>query len=95
MLNTVLKNLQENEEVGCFFVAGPSKDIKRGGGRGDIKQWISRSQKHLNLEAEQASKSLTELSNGRHALVFHNSRYIKSSWKSRFHLRNISHIRGS
>ena len=46
------------------------------GGGGDIKQWISRSQKHLNLEAERASKSLTELPNGRHALVFHNSRYI-------------------
>ena len=30
----------------------------------------------MNLEAERASKSLTELPNGRHALVFHNSRYI-------------------
>ena len=38
---------KENEEAGCFFVAEPSKDIKRRGG--DIKQWISRSQKHLNL----------------------------------------------
>ena len=63
MLNTVLKNLQENEEAGCFFVAEPSKDIKRGRG-GDIKQWISRSQKHLNLEAERASKSLTEYQMG-------------------------------
>ena len=79
MPNTVMKNLQENEEAGCFFVAEPSKDIKRGGGGGggvDIKQWISRSQKHLNLEAERASKCLTELPNGCHALVFHNSRYI-------------------
>ena len=77
MPNTVLKNLQENEEAGCFFVAEPSKDIKRGGGvGGDIKQWIYRSQKHLNLEAERASKSLTDLANGGHALVFHNSRYI-------------------
>jgi hypothetical protein len=41
-----------------------------------IKQWISRSRKHLNLEAERASKSLTDLTNGHHALVFHNSRYI-------------------
>ena len=75
MPNTVLKNLQENEEAGCFFVAEPSKDFKRGGG-GDIKQWISQSQKHLNLEAERASKCLTELPNCRHALVFHNSRCI-------------------
>ena len=29
----------------------------------------------MNLEAEQASKSITELPNGCHALVFHNSRY--------------------
>ena len=80
MPNTILKNLQENKEASCFFVAEPSKDIKRGGGGGggggDIKQWISRSQNHLNLEAERASKSLTELPNDRHALVFHNSRYI-------------------
>ena len=41
-----------------------------------MKQWISRSQNHLNLEAERASKSLTELPNWRHTLVFHNSRYI-------------------
>ena len=30
----------------------------------------------MNLEAERASKSLTDLANGHHALVFHNSRYI-------------------
>ena len=74
MPHTVLKNLQENEEVGCFFIADLKKDIKRVGS--DITQWISRSQKHLNLTAERASKSLTELANERHALVFHNSRYI-------------------
>ena len=76
MTHTVVKNLQENEEDGCFFIADPKKDIKREGSGGDIKQWISRSQKHFNLEAERASKSLTDLANGRHALVFKNSRYI-------------------
>ena len=74
MPNTVLKNLQENEEVACFFIVDLKKDIKRTGD--SITQWISRSQKHLNLTAERASKSLTELANERHALVFHNSRYI-------------------
>ena len=73
MSHTVLKNLQENEES-CFFIVDLSKDIKREGSGN--KQWISRSQKHLNLEAEQASKSLADLANGRHALVFKNSRYI-------------------
>ena len=32
MPNTVVKNVQENEENGCFFIAtDPSKDIKRTG----------------------------------------------------------------
>ena len=70
MPHTVVKNLQENEEDGRFFIADPKKDIKREGSVGDIKQWISRSEKHFNLEAERASKSLTYLANGRHALVF-------------------------
>ena len=57
-----------------FFIADLKKDIKRV--KSDITQWISRSQKQLNLTAERASKSLTTLANGRHALVFNNSRYI-------------------
>ena len=59
-----------------FFIADLSKDIKRERKGSDIKQWISRSQKHLNHEAELASKSLTDIANGHHALVFKNSRYI-------------------
>ena len=74
MPNTVLKNLHENEEVGCFFIVDLKKDIKRTGD--SITQWTSRSQKHLNLTAEKTSKSITELANERYALVFHNSRYI-------------------
>ena len=53
MPHTVLKNLQENGEAGCF-IADPTKDIKREREGSDIKQWIYRSQKHLNLEAERA-----------------------------------------
>ena len=58
-----------------FFIVNPSKDIKREGS-GGIKQWISRSQKHLYLTAERASKSLIDLANGRHALVLKDSGYI-------------------
>ena len=76
MPHTVLKNLQENEEDGCFFIADLSKGIKREREGSDIKQWKSRSQKHLNLEAERASKSLTDLAIGHRALVFKNSRHI-------------------
>ena len=38
MPHTVLKNLQENEEVCCFFIADPKKDVYRVGS--DITQWI-------------------------------------------------------
>ena len=65
MPHTVLKNLQENEEAGCFFIEDLKKDIKRVGS--DITQWISRSQKHLNLTADQPSKSLTNLATGHHS----------------------------
>ena len=64
------------KKTGVFVIVDLSKDIKREGSGGDIKQWISRSQKYFNLEAERASKSLTDLENGRHALVFKKSRYI-------------------
>ena len=99
MPHTVLKNLQENEEAGCFFIADLSKDIKREREGSDIKQWISRIQKHLNLEAEWPSKSLTDLANGHHALVFKNSRYnnedillLANQSGSQLYLRNILHI---
>ena len=76
MPNTVLKNFQDNEENGCFFIAADSsKDIKRKGD--NIEQWLSRSSKKFNFTSERAATSLTELANGRHALVFTNARYIK------------------
>ena len=75
MPDTILKNIQQNEETCCFFIAAnPSKDVKRTAT--DIKEWISRSSKKSNLIAEKPSKSLTELLNGRHALKFKNTRYI-------------------
>ena len=74
MPHTVLKNLQENEEAACSFIADPNTDIKREGS--DIKRWISRSQNHLKLEAERPSKSLTDLASGHHAIVFKKSRCI-------------------
>ena len=75
MPSTILKNIQQNEETCCFFIAAdPSKDIKRTGT--DIQKWISRSSKKSNLIAEKPAKSLMELPNGRHALEFKNARYI-------------------
>ena len=74
MPKTILKNLQQNEEVCCFFVADPTKDIKRKGG--SITEWITRSDNKFNLTGERPAKSLTELRNERHALVFKNTRYV-------------------
>ena len=74
MPHTVLKNLQENEELCCFFIADPNKDIKRE--ESVIKQWITRSQNKLNLTAERASKSIVQVTTERHALVFQKNRYI-------------------
>ena len=75
MPNTLLKNLQKNEEEACFFITDVNKDIVRSGD--DIKQWTSRNRRtHLNLVADKPSKKLSTLSNGRHALVFNGaSRY--------------------
>ena len=73
MPQTVLKNLQLNDEQCCFVIEDPTKDIKCKGS--DVEQWISRSHKKFNLTAERAA-SLEQLPNERYALVFKNSRYI-------------------
>ena len=74
MPQTILKNLQENDEVCCFFIADLHKDIKRKGS--DITEWISRSHNKSNLTAERASKSIVQLPNERYALTFIKNRYI-------------------
>ena len=76
MPQTILKNLQQNEERCCFFIVDPTKDIKRKGS--DITEWISRSYNKLNLTAERASKSIVQVTSERHALVFKNNRYISN-----------------
>ena len=41
--STILKNLQENEENGCFLIGDPSKDLAINKNEG--KTWITRSMK--------------------------------------------------
>ena len=50
MPKTILKNLQTNDEKGCFFIQNPDKDLKRKGT--EITNWISRSATGLNLDGE-------------------------------------------
>ena len=71
----VVKQFREEEEEDCFLLAGPEEDVKRSKGD-EIVEWISRSNKKYNLEAERASKNTVELPNGRYALDFQKSRYF-------------------
>ena len=65
---TLLYNFQQNDEIGCFFIENPTKDIKRKGS--DIQQWINRSHNNPNLTAERASKDIVQISSNRYALTF-------------------------
>ena len=76
MPNTVLKNLQELEEEGCFVIIDQHKDIKRNKKTGDIEEWISRSHNKINLIGKTPTKDIIELPNGYYALVFHKNHYF-------------------
>ena len=54
MPNTVLKNLQEQEEVCCFFIEDLEKDVKRTGN--DVTEWISRGATKRNLALSKDKK---------------------------------------
>ena len=58
----------------CFFITDIPKDNKRKGS--DILQWNTRSHKKFNATSERAAKSLTEIRNRRHSLVFKNARSV-------------------
>lgn len=69
---TVLKNLQANDETCCFFIQDPAKDLKRNGK--EILEWISRSLPGLNLVAEKSTKEI-ELLEDRYVMTFKKTRY--------------------
>ena len=54
MPNTVLKNLQEQEEVCYFFIEDLEKDVKRSGN--DVTEWISRGATKRNLTLSKGKK---------------------------------------
>ena len=78
--NTVLKNLELNDDKDCFFIDNSSTDVKRDKERKTIVTWISKTKHRKYLIAELPSKQLSEkLINDRYALMFDGiSRYYSS-----------------
>ena len=76
MPNTILKNLQEVEEQGCFVITNHDKDIIKNE-KAEIVEWISRSHSKINLVGRNPTKETIELPNKKgEALVFHKNLYI-------------------
>ena len=84
---TVLSNLQKYDENGSFFINDPTKDLARSGQ--EVKKWISRSVRGLNLVAEKPSSDLVKLSD-RYALGFEKNRYVSKDLSVLTTLRGCS-----
>ena len=75
MPNTVLKNLRDEDESGCYLLNDTKKDIKRNK-KGEIVEWTSRCYKKFNLVAKRPCKDLILLPDEQgYALDFHKSVY--------------------
>ena len=69
--NTVLNNLELNDDKGCFFIDNSSTDVKRDKERKTIVTWISKTKHRKHLIAELPSKQLSKkLMNDRYGLMF-------------------------
>ena len=77
MGNAVLKNLEEYNDQGCFFIDDLSIDLERKKDGGEIITWISRSSKKKNLSGTHPANHITDiLSNKRYGIIFDgNCRY--------------------
>ena len=80
---TLLYNLQQNDEIGCFFIES-EKDIIRKGV--DVITWRSRSSK-FNLKGEKPSKELIQLRDKK-ALSFKHTRYTSDDIDFMFNFEN-------
>ena len=74
MPKTLLNNLQRNDEICCFFIDDPTRDLQHD--QKDITKWLSRSAKSFHLIAEKPAQNTIELVNERYAIEFKNSRYF-------------------
>ena len=75
MPQTILNNLQSNDESCCFIIKDLTRDVKRKGKI--IEKWISRSKKG-DLKAEKASHEIEELED-RYVINFDKNRYSTES----------------
>ena len=74
--NSVISNLQKNDESGSFFIQNVSQDLEMSGK--EVKKWISRSVRGWNLVADLASSDLVHLSKKQYALGFKRNRYMSN-----------------
>ena len=74
--NTILNHLQEEDEICCFLLTDPAKDIKRNGKK-QIVEWVNRNKKvGQNIIAEiPAAVDLIKIYGHQYALDFQRSRY--------------------
>ena len=70
---TILKNLQENEEHGCFLIKDPTKDLTMN--KKEVKTWVSRTAEKFNLVGEKPSTDLIKLKD-RYVLGFKKNQYV-------------------
>ena len=76
MPKTMLKNLHEVEEMGCYVITDEKKDIRRNKKK-EIIEWISRGYKNLNLIGKVPSKNILKLPYDKgYALKFNKNRYF-------------------
>ena len=73
--NTILKHLQEEDELSCFLLTDPAIDIKRNGEK-KIIEWVNRNKKGHKITAEiPAAVDLIHIFGYGYALDFQRSRY--------------------
>ena len=73
MGNTVLKNLEQYDDKGCFFIDDPTTDLRQNKEKAFIA-WISRTLSKKNLIADIGAKRVSKkLINDRYALMFDGS----------------------
>lgn len=78
--NTLVNNLQVNDETGAFFIENLEKDIVRKAEGKEITEWISRSKRRGNLIAKKPSSEIEKIEE-----FFRDSRYAMNFKTAHYH----------
>ena len=74
--NTLINNLQVNDESGAFFIENPDKDLIRQKNGKTITEWVSRSRRGGNLVALEPSSEIEKIDfTDRYAMKFKKTHY--------------------